>query len=248
MKKRIVTIALVVALIATCFAGTIAYLTDTDEAVNTMTLGNVHIEQNEWERNAAGALVPFTQDKPAYPVVSTLPGMYDWDANLIEMPNGGQMKVFHPAMKNVVDKFVSVTNTGATRAYVRTIIAIEDPVVDGVPGSIHVNVNSTDGVTQSAWSTVTINGTVYSYCVFTYTAALANGQSTPFSLAQVFLDEDSTNEYCEAFGSKLEILALSQAVQAEGFTDAATALDTAFGAVTDAQAKDWLTAVITPNP
>ena len=52
MKKRIVTIALVVALLATCFAGTYAYLTDTDAATNVMTLGNVDIEQIEQERDA----------------------------------------------------------------------------------------------------------------------------------------------------------------------------------------------------
>ena len=39
MKKRIVTIALVVALMATCFAGTYAYLKDDEAQVNTFTTG-----------------------------------------------------------------------------------------------------------------------------------------------------------------------------------------------------------------
>jgi uncharacterized membrane protein YkoI len=50
MKKRIVTIALVVALVATCFAGTYAYLKDDDAAHNVMTVGNVYIEQLELQR------------------------------------------------------------------------------------------------------------------------------------------------------------------------------------------------------
>ena len=47
MKKRIVTIALVIALLATCFGGTIAYLTDTKAVKNTFTIGNVYITLDE---------------------------------------------------------------------------------------------------------------------------------------------------------------------------------------------------------
>ena len=47
MKKRIVTIALVIALLATCFAGTYAYLTDSYAIANTFTVGNVYIELTE---------------------------------------------------------------------------------------------------------------------------------------------------------------------------------------------------------
>ena len=44
MKKRIVTIALVVALVAIAAVGTLAYFTDTDEALNTLAVGNEKIE------------------------------------------------------------------------------------------------------------------------------------------------------------------------------------------------------------
>lgn len=47
MKKRIVTIALVVALLATCFAGTYAYLTDNEQATNEFTIGSVAIDLYE---------------------------------------------------------------------------------------------------------------------------------------------------------------------------------------------------------
>ena len=47
MKKRILTVALVAALLATCFAGTYAYLSDTDEQTNTFTAGNVYISMDE---------------------------------------------------------------------------------------------------------------------------------------------------------------------------------------------------------
>lgn len=47
MKKRIFTVALVVALLATCFAGTYAYLIDSEAQKNTFTTGNVYISMNE---------------------------------------------------------------------------------------------------------------------------------------------------------------------------------------------------------
>lgn len=47
MKKKILTVALVVALLCTCFAGTYAYLTDTHAQKNTFTTGNVLITLDE---------------------------------------------------------------------------------------------------------------------------------------------------------------------------------------------------------
>ena len=239
MKKRIVVIALVVALVATCFAGTFAYLTDKDAAVNVMTLGKVDIVQNEQQRGENGELVDFVQDKPAYPAV----GEIDWapDEEALPMP-GGKMLVFDEGLENVVDKFVSVSNIGKSNAYVRTIIAIEDPV--DANDRVHVNINDEVGVDVSDWSTIVVDGVTYSYKVFTYTDALAPGYTTPYSLAQVFLDSEATNEDCAKFGEAWEIVALSQAVQADGFADAQTALDTAFGAVTDAATAEWVKAVI----
>lgn len=223
MKKRIVTIALVVALLATCFAGTYAYLTDKDAATNVMTLGNVYIDQIEEERDANGNLVPFEQAKPAYPAV----GSIEWADQTIAVGGSDAQKVFDEGLKNVVDKFVYVENIGKSDAYVRTIIAIEAPGYDK-ENWIHVNVNI-EGLTMTEWTPVEINGAEFVYAVFTYTDALAPEAKTPVSLAQVFLNSAATNEYCNAFGDTWEILTLSQAVQAAGFADAATALNEAFG-------------------
>lgn len=245
MKKRILTIALVVALLATCFAGTFAYLTDKDAATNVMTLGSVYIDQIEEERDANGNLVSFTQAKPAYPAV----GSIEWAADPITV-GGGTQKVFHDGLKNVVDKFVYVENTGKSAAYVRTIIAIEAPGYDA-ENWIHVNFNNTNGVTMTNWTPVDINGVEFVYAVFTYTDELAPNAKTPVSLAQVFLDSEATNEYCNAFGDTWEILTLSQAVQADGFADAETALNEAFGNPADKVAEwfvDFETVVAAPAP
>lgn len=52
MKKKIISIALVVAMIAIIAAGSFAYFTDTDEADNVFTVGNVKIDLTEpnWEK------------------------------------------------------------------------------------------------------------------------------------------------------------------------------------------------------
>ena len=47
MKKKILTLALVVALIAIMVGGTLAYFTADDEATNTFTIGSVEIELEE---------------------------------------------------------------------------------------------------------------------------------------------------------------------------------------------------------
>lgn len=94
--KRTLILALALALSCVmAVTGTIAYLSDTDEDVNVMTLGNVDIEQLEFERVVEnGAWVStgetdkygytpdkvkeFTQDKPLYPAYFA-DGVIKWD-------------------------------------------------------------------------------------------------------------------------------------------------------------------------
>lgn len=51
MKKKIISVALVICLIAVAAVGTLAYFTDSDEAENVFTVGNVDITLTEpnWE-------------------------------------------------------------------------------------------------------------------------------------------------------------------------------------------------------
>lgn len=66
MKKRILTVALVVALLATCFAGTYAYLKDTDSVKNTFTTGNVYIALDEQKIGSTDRTTE-TQDYELFP-------------------------------------------------------------------------------------------------------------------------------------------------------------------------------------
>ena len=231
-RKWLMVIALVMSL-TMATAGTLAYLTDSDKDVNTMTLGRVEIVQNEQERTEDGTLDQFTQDKPAYPAV----GPIEWADEGVEV-NGEEYKVFSDELKNVIDKIVTVTNTGKSDAYVRTIVALEAPDYD--PNDlIHVNVND-DGLTQTAWQPIDFDGVKYVYSVFTYEKALAPGETSVPSLMQLFLDKKTTNEDVAKFGDTWDVLVLSQAMQTQGFDDAETALNEGFGEVTAENVVKWM--------
>ncbi len=47
MKKKVISIALVIALIAVIAVGSFAYFTDTKSATNTFTMGDVKIKLDE---------------------------------------------------------------------------------------------------------------------------------------------------------------------------------------------------------
>ena len=146
--KNLLLMGLSLVLVASlAVVGTVAYLSDTDSDVNVMTLGNVRIEQVEYQRvvNDDGTyetaeidgvdsyvLEPFEQAKPLLPIVGdpskdgTEYENAGWDSittRLTQVGSYGGMDVF--AGKNAQDKFVFVKNTGKTDAYVRTIIAFE---------------------------------------------------------------------------------------------------------------------------
>ena len=227
MKKTLLKVVSYVLVAALAIGGTVAFLQDSDSDVNVMTLGNVKIEQIEQERDENGNLVEFSQAKPAYPAV----GGIAWATDGVEV-NGTKYKVFDPALKNVVDKIVTVNNTGKSDAYVRTVVAIEAPDFDE-KDLIHINWNGTDTTISNAVK-AEIDGVKYVIFTFTYKEVVKAGAKSAPSLVQVFLDEETTNEDCAKFGESWQILVMSQAVQTAGFADAKTALDTAFGEITAA--------------
>lgn len=260
MKKRIVTIALVIALLCTCFAGTYAYLTDTDAATNVMTLGNVDIEQLEFERDADGNLVTFSQDKRLYPAVN--PSM-EWSSEAVDFPTnvenaarGSQLMFVEP---NAQDKFVFVKNTSTlgSEAFVRTLIALEagsktEAEIDELIGISYHDKTWTLG--KQVYTKIDGKNYVVLEMVYTGRAddddkngVLPAGETTTASLCQIYLASFATNADVNALdgngNNKYDVIVLSQAVQTEGFTNPQTALDTAFGVVTEAKATEWFEAI-----
>ena len=190
--------------------GILAYLTSEDSDVNVMTLGNAEIEQIEEQLAEDGITKePFEQAKGFYPGTS-------------------------------VSKIVTVENTGKSDCYFRTLIAFEV-----LPNSETFGIDFPISEQGYRWSwgapeaTIVIDGVTYEVYEALYTKPLAAGEISPASLTKVDLAATSTNEDMEALGGTYEVLVLSQAVQVEGFADAKTALDTAFGDVTDVTAAEW---------
>ncbi len=253
---------------ALAIGGTIAYLTSEDSDVNVMTLGNVSIEQFEMERafdangNVTG-MKTFTQGQPLYPaVVTNGSGNEAWAPNpsvdlnysdYIDGAVGGNGTWLN--LNNVMDKFVFVKNTGKTDAYYRTIIACEAEttvkmVNDYNQSMIHFNVNGNDrfdwvNVGDTTIENVEINGVKYNVMAVVYKEVLKPGEISRPSLLQVGMDQMATNEYVAQFGETFDILVLSQAVQAAGFDNAATALDTGFGEVNAANVQRWFGGMVT---
>ena len=246
--KKIIAGAAAVALTATVSIGaTLAYLMDTDEDVNVMTLGDVYIDQIEQERvddNAAQTeLKDFEQNQPLLPAV--YPGNWiDWAPEDEWVVPGDEAWRVVADNTNVIDKFVTVKNTGKSDAYVRTIFAFEK---DG--DLLHACYNDTATPSDPTWKwdwsigNITLDGVEYILAEAVYTGALPAGKTTIPSLKQIYLDKTATNEDIEKFGGTYDILVFSQAVQTEGFDSIiegpAAALDEAFGDITPAN-NPWV--------
>ena len=160
-------------------ASSIAYLTDTESDVNVMTVGNVKIAQLEYERvvdedgkwvveNGMEKLQPYTQNKPIAPAVYK-DGNVKWDdrknddnsdyyQKWTQIGASGANQLFDDSVKNVIDKFIFVENTGRKDAYYRTIVAIEEP--EGVyENAIHINDTGLNKFVKNYIGHTVINGT-----------------------------------------------------------------------------------------
>lgn len=253
---------------ALAIGGTVAYLQDDDSDVNVMTLGNVKIEQHEYERkvDADGnyktatidgvtsyELKDFTQGKPLLPATEIDAngnpynfGAGDWDNTVVRMTQVGSyggMQVF--TSKNAQDKFVTVENTGKTDAYVRTLVAVECGSTDG--SLVGTSYHST--WTKNVIGVITIDGNNYYLIEYVYAGGnlsdgswrhengiLPAGDTSYPNLSQVYISAAATNEDMEKIDGNgngtLDILVVSQAVQAAGFDSADAALNAGFGDIT----------------
>ena len=254
-RKSIVLIATAVMLMAAMVVGgTLAYFTDTDAQKNVMTTGKLDISQNEQQRDAEGALVDFVQDKALMPMV---------DAREDKTANPVVNGYFDPAMKNVVDKIVTVKNEAAVPAdennhnydaYVRTILAFEtnteyaagtDTVLRDGKKIFDDYIGTLGSFTLLERGTITVDGVEYVLAVKVYEDALAPQEVSAPSLKQVFLAPTANNEVQALFGTEYTILAVSQGTQTAGFESAEAALNAAFGdleTIDDATLISWLSA------
>ena len=249
MKKKIVSLALAVCLIAIAAVGTLAYFTDKDAETNTFTVGNVAIDLIEQERGENG-LQTFTQNKVLMPIVGSAQG---------EKDDFGQ-----PVAANYVDKMVTIENTGKSDAYVRAYVAIPAALDDGYEtfnaglNVLHFNFGNEDGVStyDNQWNwkhdgkwnyfETTIDGVAYNVYFADYYQALPAGETTEQFVSGVYLDKsfDCKDGKYYAFGEEVDLSGLinadgnltvncpvyAVAVQAAGFDSADAAVTAALGA------------------
>ena len=257
MKKKVVTLCLVLALAAIAIAGgTIAYFNDTDNATNVFTAGGVKVQLNEQQRDGNGGLEAFEKNQVLMPIVGSAQG---------EKDDFGQ-----PVAENYIDKMVTVTNTGASDAWVRAYFAIPSALDDGFEESfnasmniLHFNFGNKDGVStynnQWLWGSVakpnhggwnyfetTIDSVSYNVYFADYYQKLAAGATTEQFVSGLYLDksfnQDDQGKYY-AFGKEVDLNGLLVegeltvkcpvyvvAVQAAGFDSVDAAVTGAFGA------------------
>ena len=248
MKKIIAGLLAIALTAAVSIGATLAYLTDTDEDVNVMTLGNVKIDQLEYERtdveskNEDATVQEFHDNKPIYPAVTEkdfdyTPGDTNVDWTQIGK-NGYTSEIWNPEkINNEIDKMVFAKNKGTSDAYVRTWFAFEANgyTVEQFKELFHLNINTTDWTWEweeavaaipNADGTETTN---YVIAVATYNKVLEPGKLTEISLSQVALDSSATNESVAGFGDTYQILVKTQAIQTQGFDTPAEALTEGFG-------------------
>ena len=252
MKKKLIAISLVVAMLAVAvIGGSLAYFTDTANATNTFTAGGVKIDLIEQERDGQGGLQAFTQGQVLMPIVGSAQGEKD--------------ALGQPVAENYIDKIVTIKNTGKSDAYVRAYYAVPSALDDGYEtfnagaNILHGNFGNyfaEDGTLNTTYENqwkwkhggkwnyfeTTIDGVAYNVYYADYYQVLPAGKTTEQFISGVYLDSHvdmKGGKYVDTRFPNADLSILegtvnypvcAVAVQAAGFDTAAEAIDAAFGA------------------
>lgn len=202
MKKKLTALALVVVMVAMLFTGlTMAYFTDTDEATNTFTVGDISIDL--WETDKDGNKVDEGDAEGGLTFENVVPG------------------VKYP-------KDPTVTNTSKTnKAYVRMTICFSNGVNSAFMSG-HELTDFLNGLSDK-WTLVKehaqMGGTHLGhddancwYAVFTYNEVLEPETDTTALFTDFMIPADMTQDYFEAYvNNPFEIIVTAEAIQADGF-------------------------------
>lgn len=225
MKKKILSAALVVALLAIMVSGTLAYFTADDEVTNKFTIGSVEIDL--WENGVeAGEVMSMGQ---LIPVVGADPTQESDNYQL---------------------KAVQVKNTGLNPAYVEVFVAV--PQVLDAAGVLKLMNNYPD-TEAYGWEAKGVVGSMkqgtvdYNVYKYRYSTALNAGVLTDEAIEYVYINSladmdvtrdengnitaayftmgDQTVDFNVAAMS-LDVYVSAWAIQSEGFDSAESALQT----------------------
>lgn len=248
MKKKILALCLCVALAATAIVGaSLAYFTDTAEATNTFTAGGVKIKLIEEQSNEDHTgLVPYEGDKVLMPIVGSAQGE--------KYPNGQPMAANY--IDKVVTIQNTGKSAAWIRAYYAVPSALDDGFGESFNAGmniLHGNFGNNNGHTtyENEWKwknngkwqyfETEMDGVSYNVYFADYYQPVAAGDTTVQFISGVYLDKNvdmKDGKYIDPRHPDADLSILegtvkypvfAVAVQAEGFDDAATAMDAAFG-------------------
>ncbi|MBE6559932.1 MAG: hypothetical protein E7662_02300 [Ruminococcaceae bacterium] len=249
-KRKALVILFCAAAIATATAfSTLAYLTDTDSATNTFTVGKVDIELDEAKVDNSGVVETGVDQKPLARVTENdyhlIPGhTYVKDPTIHVQPKSEDCWLFVKVINNLATPF---TPTGESAAVAR----LEAPDTSGFNG--HKSI--ADQMKENGWvalegvanvyyyaGTRATNGVVSSYenavkdipvfAEFTVDGSVTNEQLAAY-LTQYTTDAGTANEKTTA------VTVTAYAVQADGFNEAGkTAAENAAAAWNAAKFKN----------
>ena len=236
MKKKIVSLALAVCLIAIAAVGTLAYFTDTDKATNTFTTGKVDITLNE----------TFTQDSKLLPgkdIEKSVKVTNNEEDAYVRLHIAFPADTIYYGENDGVQEYNNLVHFNQWYASMAAGQWNWTPTSAGVGGDYPGYPGN--GTNYNTYTT-NIGGVEYRVFVVTYMTKLAKGEKTATdAMFNVYLDKyaDTTDgetytapanvDYrTAAMSSNLnnyKILIVAEGCQAEGFNDAYTALNTSFG-------------------
>ena len=200
MKKKMVTICLVVALVLTAVAGgTLAYFTDEDAKTNTFTMGDVKIHIDEWMHDADGNWVPYTDKQELAPIAQS---------------------------KAPFNKLVETVNDGSEDAYIRTFITCPAADYWDLGYGFNSGANAKDGVNDDGgvmhyldkWTdigkTTLANGEEVYIFMCEHYEAIPAGDSI-LSLTKVWVYDTVENDDID---SEFDVKVYSEAIQKDNLT------------------------------
>lgn len=250
-KRKLMLVAMALCMVAILAAGgTLAYFMDTEGVTNTFTIGHIDIEivedfGNDTEEGKDTELMP---NKPI--------------KKEVDVKNTGA----NPAYVRVHVAIPQVLDDGAT-----TFLAYENvlhwnmskaSMADGLWNWNATNVNNSaypdyPGYPGNggAWNfyTAEIGGIWYNIYVATYETALEPDATTAdHAIHTVYLDalltQQEWDKIQETLGyDNVKVLVAAEGVQVDTFTDAYTALNTAFGVPGTYTIEDWTDNPYKPN-
>ena len=255
MKKKLTAIFLCVALVAIAIVGaSLAYFTDTDEATNTFTVGNVKIDllESSLHRENAGVANDTTSTSELWSDVAK-----EGSGNTSKYKAGDTFYTDAQIEANAAEytcenvqlipgrsyhKMPYVKNTGKNDAYIRIRVMIPADLDTAVLNSSMYTSSAMDkGEFTMAYDnsgTADRDGVKYNVYTFTRIDPLAPGEMTYWNVwGTIHMDKTVTSAQSEEFFGEngsypngvFPVLVEADAIQAEGFADAAAAW-AAFGA------------------